>query len=258
MDTSNMEIFNTIPILNALKSFIKDGVNKGLYLNRKDEATDAGQPSSLFESGAIGIKEDRLPEILSRLGIRSIILDSDNDLSVLSKLSVILPPAEVERHSWAFYRDETVIDALRALFSNGRTIAFDDWSEISGVSDLWDGLLSDVIKPTGKNNLEFIFYLGNPEGKLSFEVDEAIDLISAFSYCGKVTFALDEHEALRLWMVLNGVQEEMLVEQQSRADLKKKYFSIYKTMDVARLLIYSASDAMIISKGNNLSSAGKW
>jgi hypothetical protein len=248
MDTSSMEIFNTIPILNGLRSFLKDGVVKGLYLNRKDEAPADGQQSPVFNSGSLGIREEQLPELLTRIGIRSIFLNTDHDLTVLSKLSVILPPAEVEMYPWAFYRDETVIDALRSLFNNCRTIAFDDWSAISGASNLWDGLLRDVIKQTGKNNLEFIFYLGDPAGKLSFEVDEAIDLISAFSYCGKVTFALDEHEALSLWMVLNGVQEEMPAEQQSRADLKKKYFSIYRTMEIERLLIYSASDAMIISK----------
>ena len=248
MDTSSLEIFNTIPILTGLKNFVKDGSTKGLYLNRSDEATVSAQPAPVFTSGALGIKEDRLPEILTRLGIRSILLDTEHDLTVLSKLSVILPPAEVERYPWPFFRDQTVIDALRALFNNCRTIAFDDWTTITGASNLWDGLLSDVIKPTGKNNLEFIFYLGNPTGKLSFEVDEAIDIFSAFSYCGKVTFALDENEALGLWMVLNGVQEKLLVEQQSPADLKKKYFSIYKTMDVTRLLIYSASSAMIISR----------
>jgi hypothetical protein len=141
-----------------------------------------------------------------------------------------------------------VINELRSLFQHCQTIAFNDWSSLAGGSDLWDGLLADVIKPLGKTDFEFIFYLGDPLKKLSFQVDEALDIISDFSRYGRVTFAMDEGEAIKLWMVLNGVHSDTLVTDQRFPDLKRKYVSIFRRMNIARLLIYSANDAILFTK----------
>jgi hypothetical protein len=196
----------------------------------------------------LGLKESQLPEISNVLGIRSMTLSAPINLEALSKLSVALPDGQIEQHVWAFFKDNTVIEELRSLFRNCRTVAFDDWANMTGASLLWDGLLTDVIRPLGKKDLEFIFYLGDPGKKLSFEVDEALDIISAFSKCGKVTLALDDNEALKLWMVLNGVNQDSPLTEQSPLDLKRKYFSMFRTMNVARLVIWSGSDVLFFSE----------
>lgn len=249
METLNMEIKNTIPVLNSLAGVMETGLlSENVYLTRLDEDADPGHPSSGLRINTLGVTEAPLPKILELLGIRSITLNASYDFTPLAKLAVTLPPAQVEQYLWTFFKDEGVINELRSLFNNCRTIAFDDWSAITGASSLWNGLLADVIKPLGIKNLEFIFYLGDPGHKLSFQVDEAIDLISEFSYHGQVTFALDESEAMKLWMVLNGVNPDTSLEGQTPADLNKKFFSIFRTMNVSRLLIYSANNAILFSK----------
>jgi hypothetical protein len=249
METLNMEIKNTAPILaNLLEILQSNTVPAYVYLNRINADQTPDQHASGLKLSTLGINEAQLPEILKLLGIRGIIVNAGYDFCGLAKLTIILPAAEVEQYLWAFFKDETVLKELRSLFSNCRTIAFDDWSAITGASSLWDGLLADVIKPLGRKDLEFIFYLGDPMDKLSFQVDEAIDLISDFSFNGQVTFALDESEAVKLWMVLNGVKPDVSFAGQTPGDLKKKYFSIFRTMDVTRLLIYSANDAILLSK----------
>lgn len=220
-------------------------LSENIYLTLTDEGSE--QSLSGLRINKLGVTEAPIPEILKLLGIRSITLNASHDFTELSKLTVTLPPAEVEQYLWTFFRDETVIAELRSLFSNCRTIAFDDWAAITGASNLWNGLLAEVIRPLGKKDLEFIFYLGDPGNKLSFQVDEAIDLISEFSHHGQVTFALDASEAMKLWMVLNGVNPDTPLEGQTPSDLNKKYFSIYRTMDVSRLLIYSADNAILFS-----------
>jgi hypothetical protein len=198
-----------------------------------------------------------LPGILNILGIRSLTLNSIHDLDAVFRLDVATPAVVSEKYILDFFKDDTVIKELRSIFGNCRTIAFDDWATLSGASGLWDALLTDIIKPLGKIDLEFIFYLGDPMKKLSFEVDEILDIISAFSAHGKVTFALDENEAIKLWMILNGVQQGTEVAEQSSADLKKKYFSIFRTMNVTRLLIYSANDAIVYSDGEQFALSRK-
>jgi hypothetical protein len=246
METLNMEIKNTAPVLTNLLQIVESGLlSENIYLTLTDEGSE--QSLSGLRINKLGVTEAPIPEILKLLGIRSITLNASHDFTELSKLTVTLPPAEVEQYLWTFFRDETVIAELRSLFSNCRTIAFDDWAAITGASNLWNGLLAEVIRPLGKKDLEFIFYLGDPGNKLSFQVDEAIDLISEFSHHGQVTFALDASEAMKLWMVLNGVNPDTPLEGQPPSDLNKKYFSIYRTMDVSRLLIYSADNAILFS-----------
>lgn len=248
MVTYNMEIKNTGPILadllTAIHSFNAEEhvyVSSGIF---EEQLVPSASRSSL---SAFGIKESSLPGILNILGIRSLTLNSIHNLEMLAQLNVTAPAAVMEKHLREFFKDDEVIKDLQSIFNNCRTIAFDDWATLTGASVLWDGLLTDVIKPLGKTDLEFIFYLGDPMKKLSFEVDEVLDIISAFSQHGKVTFALDENEAVKLWMVLNGVQPGTQVAEQSSADLKKKYFSIFRTMNIACLLIYSANDAIVYS-----------
>jgi hypothetical protein len=248
MITFNMEIKNAGPILKDLLRAIHDvKVAGSLFVSSlpgDDELSVAAPDSSL---SALGLKASRLPEIANILGIRSITLGAAHDLRPLSRLLVALPSGEIEQYAWAFFKDDAVIAELRSLFRNCRTVAFDDWANIAGASQLWDGLLTDVIKPLGRNDLEFIFYLGDSSEKRSFEVDEALDIISAFSGYGKVTLALDDNEALRLWMVLNGVKGHSSFKEESPADLKKKYVSLFRTMTVARLLIWSGNDVLFYS-----------
>ena len=244
MISYNMEIKNTGPILSDLLTAIhRFNAEEHVYISSGISEEKSAARSSL---SAFGIKESPLPGVLNILGIRSLTLNSIHNLDALFRLNVAAPEA-MEKHVWEFFKDDEVIKQLKSLFSNCRTIAFDDWATISGASVLWDGLLTDVIKPLGKTGLEFIFYLGDPMKKLSFEVDEALDIISTFSLHGKVTIALDENEAVNLWMKLNGVQPGTEIAEEASSDLKKKYFSIFRTINVAQLLIYSADDAILYS-----------
>jgi|GEM_PF-589151 len=246
----NMEIKNTGPILTDLLTAIHSFNDEAyVYVSRSISEEQPAPTTPGTSLSAFGIRESQMPDILYILGIRSLTLGSIHDLEPLFRLNLNFPAAEMEKHVREFFKDDDVIKELQLLFNNCRTIAFDDWASLSGASVLWDGLLTDVIKPLGNTDLEFIFYLGDPTKKLSFEVDEILDIISAFSVHGKVTFALDENEAIRLWMILNGVQQGTEVAEQSSADLKKKYFSIFRTMNVTRLLIYSANDAIVYSEG---------
>jgi len=196
---------------------------------------------------SLGIREAQLPDTLNMLGIRSLTLSAPHNLDALSKLSLTLPAGQIAERALTFFSSNAVIEELRSLFRDCHTVSFDDWATLHGASALWDGLLTNVIKPLGKSDLEFIFYLGDPERKHSFEVDEAIDIISDFSKHGKVTLALDENEAVKLWMVLNGVDNDTTATRLSLADRKKNYFSLFRTMNLAHLLIWSADDVILFS-----------
>jgi hypothetical protein len=181
-----------------------------------------------------------LPAVLCLLGIRGITFNTPHDFTALSDVDISVPATE--QHQWRYLKTEPIIQALKELFTNCRSIAFDDWSGMAAASDLWDGLLGDVIRPLGKKDLEFIFYLGDPINKLSFQVDEVLDIISDFSRYGQVTFALDDNEAIKLWKILNGNSASS-----AEKSTEQQYLSIYRTMNIARLLIYSVNQVMLFS-----------
>lgn len=252
MEALDLERMNAVPVLTGLRAQLQAfAVLPSVYLSRSLTSNPNNGPGLSVANqnvDARGIHEAVLPEILQLLGIRSLTLNTMIDLAPLVRLGGDIPYIGSEREQWHYLRSNVVIQELRSLFQNCRTIAFNDWSSLAGASDLWTGLLTDVLKPIGKKDLEFIFYLGDPQEKFSFQVDEALDVIGDFSFCGQVTFALDEGEAIKLWMVLNGVHRDTPVTDQNPSDLKQKYVSIFRTMNIARLLIYSADNAILFTK----------
>src|ERR1041385_6653213 len=160
MVTYNMEIKNTGPILADLLTAIHSfNAEEHVYVSScifEEQLVPSASRSSL---SAFGIKESSLPGILNILGIRSLTLNSIHNLETLAQLNVTAPAAVMEKHLREFFKDDEVIKDLQSIFNNCRTIAFDDWATLTGASVLWDGLLTDVIKPLGKTDLEFIFYL---------------------------------------------------------------------------------------------------
>ncbi|HWV30519.1 MAG TPA: hypothetical protein VN038_12720 [Dyadobacter sp.] len=144
----------------------------------------------------------------------------------------------------------TNLDQLRGLIGNMRVIPFADWSDVHHAADIWYGLLADIIRPLARNDWEFIFYIGNPVNRHFFDLDEALDVIGSFSRTGNVTLALDELEAHSLWALLFGgkpVSEFGL----QHPDAYARYRSIFQTMDVTRLIIYSDSQALLLMEGSH-------
>ncbi|WP_221391497.1 hypothetical protein [Dyadobacter sp. NIV53] len=249
MELLNLEMINAGPILADLRSRIQNfDVSETVFLSRTNSGNAEEQSLSVPDINAFNVSEFILPEILHMMGIRSLALNKLHDLTALANFDLDIKNVASEHYPWHYLRNEGIITELRLLFQNCRTIAFDNWSNHTGASDLWSGLLADVIRPLKKKDFEFIFYLGDPQKKLSFQVDEAIDIISDFSLYGQVTFALDENEAIKLWQILNGIDLDTTDVNQNTHELNRKYISIFRTMNVTRLLIYSASKAILFTK----------
>ena len=202
-----------------------------------------------FRVESLGIGESIPGEFFEKFGIRSLTLNTfqerlklSNDIFGSARLN------DSAEYKWHDFRTEAVIEDLKVLFRNCRIIPFANWSSVYRASDLWYGLLSDVIKPINKRDFDFIFYLGDPTKRLIFEVDEILDIISEFSLYGRVTFVLDEGEAVKLWSLLNGKDPETSTSGLDTMALKNKYLSIFNTMNVEHLIIYSDHKAMLFSK----------
>lgn len=245
MQEYNIEVKNSLPILTDLIEIIRNfSDSKNSYLSREYD-NEILKPEILKNS--FGINEAALPEFLNKLGLRSLTLDSSYNDKAIYNYTFNVADGDSYKNQWNEIKSDQLIADLKEFFLYCRTIAFDDWTNVADSSDLWNGLLRDVIRPLKKTDLDFVFYLGDPAKRLFFQVDEILDIMSEFSKHGRVTFCLDQNEAVKLWMVLNGEHPDTTFKNYTASELKKKYFSIFRTMSIDRLLIYSVNDAILYS-----------
>lgn len=144
-------------------------------------------------------------------------------------------------HSTQEVKSHLRVNDLQAIFEKCRIISFADWASFDGASDLWDRLRTEVIKPLERHDFEFIFYIGDTTGKPSFEIDEILDIMSAFSFNGNVTLLLRAEETSKLCKALRG---DAALQTFSHNDDPGQF--IFNTMNIHRLLVYFPNHRMTI------------
>ena len=193
-------------------------------------------------------RDTTTPAYIASLGIRSLAKNDPLDGSAyVFQYATVSDRQNTSNLKWHSFKKDAIIDDLQNFFINCQIISFADWSAINGASDLWDGLLRDVIRPLRKKDFEYIFYLGDPAKKSVSEVDEFLDIISDFSLHGRVTFALDEDEASRLWMMLNGYDPDKPLPALLLPSPEERQLFIFNSMNIHYLLIYSADHTLFYS-----------
>jgi hypothetical protein len=241
-----MEITNSTPILSGLIETIKKA---GTFNNvdLKNNEILSSPVACKQSKNAFGINELPLPDFLRKSGVKSIALKEGYNTSALIAYDFPVLPENITGHTWNNIKTNQLLDELSHLFKNCRSITFDEWTDLTNASPLWLGLLNDVLKPNHITGLDFIFYLGDPSKTLFFQIDELLYIISKFTSQGKVTLVLDEHEAINLWMMLSGELPNTSFNINTSFSLKKKCFSIFRTMNINRLVLYSVNSAILFS-----------
>lgn len=110
----------------------------------------------------------------------------------------------LEMYDWNHVRKTVGLDKLKTIFNGSDFIALVDWANLHHATDLWEGLLNDVIKPSGRRNFMFLFDLCDPSKKPAQALDDILDIISSYSFYGSVTLGINENEAITSWHELTG------------------------------------------------------
>ena len=175
---------------------------------------------------------------------------SDGKL-ILSELSVF------HGFNWNYINNSPEIHQIRRSLMESSLIAFVDWSNLSLASNIWDGALHDIIKPSGRKNFHFFFDLSDPSKKTVQQIDEVMDLISSFSHYGKVTLGLNENEAIKIWCAIHGVDATNESERSKIPTLKEAGDGVFKAMNIDCLLLHPVDRALVFRKKETLEFAGR-
>jgi hypothetical protein len=196
-------------------------------------------------------------EFFERFGIRRLTLNSFPCRTAILDRWQIEQDEKIISLNWNKIKNNVILEELRTLFRSCAIIEFADWASVYNASDFWDGLLCDVIRPLNKRDFQFIFYLGDITEKFVFETDEILDIINEYSSYGKVTLALAENEADGLWSVLNGWNPGSTQFSYKSQRAIEKYLSIFNTMSIDVLVIFSANRTVLLSKEQQFEFAGR-
>ncbi|MCD9015138.1 hypothetical protein [Parachryseolinea silvisoli] len=192
-----------------------------------------------------------LCEVISVLdpGISDAIEFSDGKL-IFSELEVF------DGYTWSYIKDHAGLDRIVKAVTDSSLIAFVDWANLPHASDIWQGVLDDVIKPLKRKDFLFLFDLSDPSKKTTQQIDEVLDIMSCFSSYGRVTVGLNENETLRIWAALRGM--DFVKDRAKLPPVLEAGKDVYQSMKVDTLLVHPADRSIVYHQDQVIELSGHY
>jgi hypothetical protein len=171
-----------------------------------------------------------------------------------------------EQLSWTYVSAIAGMENLTRCIYESQLVSFVNWANINYSTDIWQGILEDIIiklSPTisekemsiffrsTKNNPEdggngmrhknFFFDLGNASERSKEEFRTAFSVISRYRPYGKTTLGINEKVARIIYQLFDGVEQETV-------DLQAIGRFIFDKMTVHQVLIYADERAVVATQ----------
>lgn len=149
--------------------------------------------------------------------------------------------AEMEslnRITWAFIKETIGIATFRELFTKSDLIALLNWSELDNSTDIWKGLLQDVLpgSTSGKRPVGF-FDLSDCSKRPDERIEEAMQLIKDFSAYWDVVLSLNLNEAT----IVHSVLTQRKLGEEHAEDMCEE---IFEKMNINTVVIHYAKQSV--------------
>jgi hypothetical protein len=172
-------------------------------------------------------------------------LEFENGKIIFSDLS------SFQFYNWQHIKKTVATSKLQNIAKASKLFALVDWANLTCSTNLWKGFLDDIIKPLGKRDQYFLFDLCDPSKKSYEQIEEVLDLISHYTTYGKVTLGLNENEANRIWLALNGYDPTRAHGKVEIPALDTVGYFIYRLMDIDTLLIHPIDRTLAFKNQKN-------
>lgn len=159
-----------------------------------------------------------------------------------------------DQYTWEYIVKVAGIDAISKAVSESTLLAFVDWANLPHASDIWEGILEDIIKPAKRKDFLFFFDLCDPSKKTTEQIDEVLDLISAFSCYGRVTLGLNENETRKIYAALRGIDESS---NSSIPPVRQAGDALYKSINIDTLLVHPIDRCILYRQHETIELQGR-
>lgn len=145
---------------------------------------------------------------------------------------------------WAYLKNEIGIDHLISNINASLLIALVDWCNLPYSTDIWKGILEEVLPEIDDKKRYIFFDIADPSRRSDEEIQDALEVIGGYNKFGKVTLGLNENETEKLYSCLNRINQT--TEEESISLIEKGNY-IYKNIHVRNLLIHPIDRAISIN-----------
>jgi hypothetical protein len=152
--------------------------------------------------------------------------------------------------NWEKVKSRIGMAKLKEIYLNSHLVAIVDWVNLPHASDIWQGLLEDIVMPSGSIGKKFFFDLCDPSRKSNKEIREALQVISRYSEFGEVTLGLNENETNIVFDAFENTGEKDF-------STEEKAKGIFDNMTIACLLIHPVNRSFAITQKGIVQKKGK-
>ena len=118
---------------------------------------------------------------------------------------IMFDPGPYNNLTWNGIKDLLGTDRIKAMMSGKQLISFVNWSEIENSSQIWEGILDDILPFTNQEQAKPFFFtdFSDCSRRSANEIMIAIDLLDRFRNYFKVNISLNQNEAALVAGALN-------------------------------------------------------
>lgn len=118
---------------------------------------------------------------------------------------IMFDPGPYNNLTWEGIRDQLGADTLRKMISGKQLVSFLNWSEIDNSSDIWEGMLNEILPGIPQAAVKPFFFsdISDCSRKSADEIRKALDLLGKFRNYFNVSLSLNQNEAGLIAKALN-------------------------------------------------------
>lgn len=106
---------------------------------------------------------------------------------------------------WDYMAEQIGLETLRQQYAGSQLLAFVDWANLPYGNNLWAGYLAHIVQTRPRNDPPFfLFDLCDPTKRSAAEVSDCLTIVAAYVPYGRVVLGMNENEARRIYLALNG------------------------------------------------------
>jgi hypothetical protein len=150
---------------------------------------------------------------------------------------IMFDPGPYNNLTWNGIKDLLGTDRIKAMMSGKQLISFVNWSEIENSSQIWKGILDDILPGMDMEGAKPFFFtdFSDCSRRSANEIQIATDLLGRFRNYFKVSLSLNQNEAALVAGALN------LHGQMADDDFIK---ALYRLCNTDILVIHRVNDAI--------------
>jgi hypothetical protein len=171
-----------------------------------------------------------------------------------------------EQLTWTYVSAVAGVENLTKWIYESQLVAFVDWANLNHCTDIWQGILEDIIvnlnpspsekernafyfssknltkgDSNGMRHKNFFFDLCDPSKRSKEEILAALAVINCYKPYGRTTLGMNENEARKVYTALNGENTES-------SDLQTITAYIFSKISVHQVLVHPTDRSIICNK----------